>query len=160
MSDDLELTPKQRLFVSEYLIDLNATKAAERAGYSARSARAIGTENLAKPAIASAIRRAKEERAQRTLVSADWVIRHLKRNIVRASQLEPVMDKNGLPTGEYRWDGAVVNGAARLLLEHLGELGGKDDKAAGVTVIVQGGPTGVERDVPQAPVAVVVKGRK
>src|SRR3954469_10551657 len=52
------LTPKQRRFVTEYLIDLNATQAAIRAGYSRETAGAIGHENLQKPEIAQAIERA------------------------------------------------------------------------------------------------------
>lgn len=56
-----DLTPKQQRFVDEYLIDLNATQAAIRAGYSARTAEKIGSENLRKPGISAAIteRRAK-----------------------------------------------------------------------------------------------------
>ncbi len=49
------LTPKQQRFVEEYLIDLNATQAAIRAGYSEKTANEIGAENLAKPSIAKAI---------------------------------------------------------------------------------------------------------
>jgi phage terminase small subunit len=49
------LTPKQRRFVQEYLIDLNGTQAAKRAGYSAKSASEIAHENLRKPQIALAI---------------------------------------------------------------------------------------------------------
>ena len=49
------LTAKQQRFVEEYLIDLNATQAAVRAGYSRSSARQIGPENLSKPVIAAAI---------------------------------------------------------------------------------------------------------
>jgi phage terminase small subunit len=49
------LTPKQRKFVDEYLIDLNGTQAAIRAGYSAESARSIAHENLTKPDIVRAI---------------------------------------------------------------------------------------------------------
>jgi phage terminase small subunit len=45
----MKLTAKQRRFVQEYLIDLNATQAAIRAGYSKNSARQVGTENLSKP---------------------------------------------------------------------------------------------------------------
>ena len=50
-----KLTPKQERFVAEYLIDLNATQAAIRAGYSKKTAKQMGTENLAKPVIAAAI---------------------------------------------------------------------------------------------------------
>lgn len=65
------LTPKEERFVGEYLIDLNATQAAIRAGYSAKSARQIGTENLSKPSISAAIAIAQDERAKRTGISAD-----------------------------------------------------------------------------------------
>ncbi|MFR7383035.1 MAG: terminase small subunit, partial [[Clostridium] leptum] len=46
-----KLTAKQQRFVDEYLIDLNATQAAIRAGYSEKTAFSIGTENLRKPLI-------------------------------------------------------------------------------------------------------------
>jgi phage terminase small subunit len=49
------MTPKRQRFVDEYLIDLNATQAAIRAGYSAKTAGSIGEENLKKPEIADAI---------------------------------------------------------------------------------------------------------
>ena len=55
MGAGMALTPKQRRFVDEYLIDLNATQAAIRAGYKKNTARQIGSENLSKPAIAKAI---------------------------------------------------------------------------------------------------------
>ena len=57
------MTEKQRRFVEEYLIDLNATQAAIRAGYSPDSARDIGCENLTKPNIKAAIDRAMAEGA-------------------------------------------------------------------------------------------------
>jgi phage terminase small subunit len=50
-----KLTAKQQLFVDEYLVDLNASAAARRAGYSEKTARAIGIENLTKPAIRAAV---------------------------------------------------------------------------------------------------------
>ena len=49
------MTPKQTRFVEEYLVDLNATQAAIRAGYSAKTAYSIGQENLSKPEIANAV---------------------------------------------------------------------------------------------------------
>lgn len=51
----MKLTAKQERFIQEYLIDLNATQAAIRAGYSKKSARQVGTENLSKPSIKQAI---------------------------------------------------------------------------------------------------------
>ena len=71
------LTKKQQLFVDEYLIDLNATQAAIRAGYSTASARQIADENLSKPDIKNSIEKALAERSKRTGVNADRIIREL-----------------------------------------------------------------------------------
>lgn len=71
------MTKKQKLFVEEYLIDLNATQAAIRAGYSPDTAKAIGCENLTKPDIRAQIDRAMAERSRRTGVNADRVVREL-----------------------------------------------------------------------------------
>lgn len=51
----MKLTPRQQLFVAEYLIDGNGARAARSAGYSEKTARQIATENLSKPYIQSAI---------------------------------------------------------------------------------------------------------
>ncbi|MGQ5719895.1 terminase small subunit [Pseudochrobactrum asaccharolyticum] len=64
----MTLTPKQERFVSEYLIDLNATQAAIRAGYSERTAGQVGFENLKKPEIEKAITEARNRVAER----AEW----------------------------------------------------------------------------------------
>lgn len=71
------MTPKQSAFVAEYLIDLNATQAAIRAGYSPRTAQQIGDENLGKPVIAREIQRAMDERAARTGITADRVLKEI-----------------------------------------------------------------------------------
>src|SRR3954454_17194998 len=73
------LTAKQRQFINEYLIDLNATDAARRAGYSKRTAEQQGYQLLRKPAIANAIAEAQAERARRTKVTADQVVAELAR---------------------------------------------------------------------------------
>ena len=71
------MTKKQKLFVEEYLLDLNATQAAIRAGYSPETAGAIGAENLKKPQIQNAIARAIAERSRRTGVNAERVVLEL-----------------------------------------------------------------------------------
>lgn len=71
------LTDLQSRFVDEYLIDLNATKAAIRAGYSEKTAAVIGCENLIKPNVAAAIQLRKQERQQRTEITADLVLREV-----------------------------------------------------------------------------------
>ncbi len=72
-----ELTPKQAAFVAEYLVDLSATKAAIRAGYSEHSAHAIGYENLSKPAIQDAIAAAMAARMERTGITADRALQRM-----------------------------------------------------------------------------------
>lgn len=71
------MTPKQAAFIREYLIDLNATQAAIRAGYSEATAYSIGQENLNKPEIAAAINEAQADRAERTQINADYVLNRL-----------------------------------------------------------------------------------
>jgi phage terminase small subunit len=73
----MKLTAKQARFVDEYLVDLNATQAAIRAGYSAKRADAIGYENLRKPEIADAISAAMKARAERTEITQDRVLAEL-----------------------------------------------------------------------------------
>ena len=73
------MTNKQTRFVEEYLIDLNATQAAIRAGYSPNTAQEIGAENLKKPMIKAAVDAAMAERSTRTGVNQDRVVRELAR---------------------------------------------------------------------------------
>lgn len=73
------LTPKQQRFVDEYLIDLNATQAAIRAGYSEKTARSQGQRLLTDDDIAAAIQRAQDERAERTGIDAERVLQELGR---------------------------------------------------------------------------------
>jgi len=71
------LTKKQLLFCQEYLIDLNATQAAIRAGYSPKNAYSQGFDNLKKPAIALEVQRGMDAREKRTGITADNVLREL-----------------------------------------------------------------------------------
>lgn len=75
----MALTPKQSLFVKEYLVDLNATQAAIRAGYSEKTAGQMGDENLKKPQIAKEIKEAMDERGKRTEITADRVLKEIER---------------------------------------------------------------------------------
>ena len=79
MSRKKGLTPKQERFVAEYQVDLNATQAAIRAGYSERTASAIGFENLSKPEIAERISVVRNRLAQKVEVTQERVLRELAR---------------------------------------------------------------------------------
>ena len=72
-----ELTPKQAAFVREYLIDLNATQAAIRAGYGVKTAKEMGTQNLSKLPISKAIEEGQKARAEKAEVTAERVLREL-----------------------------------------------------------------------------------
>ncbi|TLP68225.1 terminase small subunit [Pseudomonas nitroreducens] len=72
---EVALTELQLRFVEHYLVDLNATQAAIRAGYSEKTARQMGAENLSKPVIQAAIAAARLEQQERTQITADRVLR-------------------------------------------------------------------------------------
>lgn len=69
-----KLTPKQDAFVKEYLLDLNATQAATRAGYSAKTAKEQGGRLLTNVAVMRAISKAQVKRAERVEITADMVL--------------------------------------------------------------------------------------
>ena len=71
------MTRKQKKFCEEYLVDLNATQAAIRAGYSPATAGEIGAENLKKPEIQKHIAKSMADRSRRTGVTADRVVMEL-----------------------------------------------------------------------------------
>ena len=102
------MTKKQKRFVEEYLIDLNATQAAIRAGYSPDSARDIGCQNLTKPNIKAAIDRAMAERSRRTGINQDRVIQE----IAKLAFLNPVdvidMDEATVKGEAHRDDTACI----------------------------------------------------
>ena len=84
------LTPKQQRFVEEYLIDLNATQAAIRAGYSPRTANEQGAQNLAKLSISEAIAEAQAKREERTQITQDYVLTNIQKVIERCMQVQQV----------------------------------------------------------------------
>lgn len=73
----MALTEKQKRFCDEYLIDLNATQAAIRAGYSERTAYRTGADNLKNPQIAGLITKRQVDRSARTEITQDMVLREL-----------------------------------------------------------------------------------
>lgn len=72
-----ELTDKQKSFVNEYLIDLNATQAAIRAGYSKKNADKIGSQLLGKSRVSAEIQKAMAKREKRTEITQDRVLKEL-----------------------------------------------------------------------------------
>ena len=148
------LTPKQQRFIEEYLVDLNATQAAIRAGYKAKTARQAGAENLTKPDIREEIRKRRKAQRKRTRITADKVLRELA--CIAFSDLRDfaswgpagfvLKDSTRLPFGKSRCVAHVAqsrtaNGgesirfklhdkvkALKLLGEHLGLWGKVDEQ--------------------------------
>lgn len=77
MRDNTTLTEKQDMFVKEYLIDLNATQAAIRSGYSEKTAQEQSSRLLSNVMIAEAVAKAQQERSERTEITQDDVVRGL-----------------------------------------------------------------------------------
>lgn len=91
----MALTDKQEMFCREYLIDLNATQAAIRAGYSEKTARASGCENLTKPDIQNRIAELKADRNEQVNVDAAYVLRRLV-EIDQMDVLDILNDEGGI----------------------------------------------------------------
>lgn len=103
------LTDKQRAFVQEYLLDLNATQAAIRAGYSKKTAYATGAENLRKPQIAHEIEEGKAKRAERTRVDQDKVVKELAKLGLSDMRELAQWDEYGV---HWRYSGNLTDEAA------------------------------------------------
>ena len=113
-----ELKGKQAQFVLEYLKDRNATQAAIRAGYSAKTAGQIGDENLKKPKIRAAVDAATAKVAEKTETEAEWVRRRLKEEAddfsefashsARIKALELIGKINGIFEADNKQQNATV----------------------------------------------------
>lgn len=131
-----KLTNKQKAFVDEYIIDLNATQAAIRAGYSEKTANVIAAQILAKLSIQEEIAKAIAERSKRTQVNADWVLKNLQEIFHRCMQNIPVIEK-GVNTGVYKFEPAAATRAVELIGKHLGMFVDKVDHSGGLDVVIK-----------------------
>jgi phage terminase small subunit len=121
-----DLTPKQARFVEEYLVDLNATQAAIRAGYSKGTARAIASENLSKPDIQQAIVEAMKKREKRTQITQDRVLLELGR--IAFFDPRRLFDADGKPVAINQLDDDTA--AALVGLDVLEEFEGEGEDRA------------------------------
>lgn len=121
----MKLNARQEIFCKEYLIDLNATQAAIRAGYSERTANAQASRLLANVNILARVKELKAKRAEELELDAYWVLKRLKDISDRSMQAEPVLefDKQSgemIETGEYQFDSNGANKATELIGKHIG----------------------------------------
>ena len=113
------LSAKQEAFVREYLIDLNASAAARRAGYSEKTAGAIGDENLEKPQIRKAIDEAKIKRAITVEVSANDVLAELVK--LAKSDIRKVWNEDGSLKPMTEWPEEIAGCVASVEVDELFE---------------------------------------
>ena len=124
------LNEKQKRFVEEYLIDLNATQAAIRAGYSKNRASELGYQLLQKTTVQNAIQEAQSNRSERVRITQEEVILRLLENADIASGKKattitiPSKNENGEVIGNdvahFVYEPSAVNKALELLGKHLG----------------------------------------
>lgn len=99
-----KLTPKQSKFIDEYLIDLNATQAAIRAGYSAKTAQRIGSENLSKPLLRAEIEKRQQKTEKKLEISRERIIEELiSVAMANGADFAEIIDTDGLfQTAKFR----------------------------------------------------------
>mgnify|MGYP000255158393 FL=1 len=141
----MALNPKQERFCEEYLIDLNATQAAIRAGYSPKGAEVQGSRLLSNVNISTRVKELKEKRSEKVGIDAEYVLSGLKQVAERSLQRAPVMkwdyqeksmvqvqDEEGRDVWSFDSQGA--NRAFELLGKHIG-LFEKDKEKKGDIVV-------------------------
>ena len=132
-----KLRERQKRFVEEYLVDLNATQAAIRAGYSEKTAMEQGYQLLQKTSVQKAIEEAQNKLLERIQISQDEVIRRLLENADIASGKKAIVltqirkSENGEIVGDdvaqFVYEPSSVNKALELLGKHLGMFANKVD---------------------------------
>lgn len=111
-----DLNPRQARFVDEFLVDLNATQAAIRAGYSEKTAESQGSRLLSNAKIADAIQARQAAISQDTKIDTAWVVEHLVEVVERCMQAAPVVIRGEVQSGEFQFD-------SKGAVSALGQLG-------------------------------------
>lgn len=136
------LTMKQRMFCDEYLVDMNGTQAAIRAGYSVGCATSQASKMLSMPKLQKYLEAKRRKLEIKTEMSAQYVLQNLKDVAERCMSAQPVvnmagkpvMDENGNPV--YRFDSAGANKALELIGKHLGVFNADQSGSASSSKVV------------------------
>ena len=125
-----KLTKRQAQFVAEYLVDLNATQAAIRAGYSEKTAGSQGERLLKNVEIAAVIEKASNERLERTKIDADYVLKRL----VEIDQMDvaDILNKHGGVKPIQDWPPAWRQFLSGMEVSDLFEGQGDERKMVGL----------------------------
>ena len=110
---------KRLQFCFEYLIDLDGTKAAIRAGYSKKTAKVIACQLLIVPELKEIIKAGTEAKLKKAKIDAQWVLREQVKVYERCMTVDPVLDKEGNQTGEFKFDSSGANKALDGVGKHV-----------------------------------------
>lgn len=137
-------------FADKYFETLNGTQSAIYAGYSEETAKQQAWQLLQREEIQDYLQKMRAEYSEKSGISREWVIERFKEVSDRCIQAEPVLDKHGMETGEYRFDSAGVNKATEMLGKIIGIFEKDNDQSkAKITNVVNLG-TGTPPDATPA----------
>lgn len=118
MRDEFGLTKQQRCFADEYMSNgQNGTQAYFK-NYKVkteRTAEAAASRLLSKVKVAAYIKKRIDEHSENTGITAEWILSSLQKIVLRSMQAVAVLDSQGNPNGEYRYDSSGANRALELL---------------------------------------------
>ncbi|WP_027874488.1 terminase small subunit [Spongiibacter marinus] len=109
--EQYNLQPQEQLAVSLYLKSMNKSQAATDAGFASSAV-------FNKPSVKSAVAEQLSKRAERMRVGGDWVLVELRRVYERCMQVEKILDRDGHPTGEIKFDPSNALKALALIGKH------------------------------------------
>jgi len=124
-----KINHKQRRFIEEYLVDLNATQAAIRAGYSERSAVVIGCRLLIKDNIAAELQKLRQKISEKTELTVDRVLLEYKR--LALLDIRKAFDKEGNLKPIHEWDDDTAAAIAGVEAEDIYEGTGENRAITG-----------------------------
>jgi phage terminase small subunit len=125
------LTDRQKAFCEEYLVDLNGTAAAKRAGYSAKTSRVMAQQNLESPAVIAQLGMLMQARSERTQITADRTITEVAR--LGFSDLRKLFDAHGGLLPVHQWPDDVAAAVASVEVDELFEGFGENRVQVGFT---------------------------
>jgi phage terminase small subunit len=115
-----KLKARREKFCQEYIKDSDGTQAAIRAGYKPKSAQVTASRLLSKAMIKARLEELTEPARRKYEIDTEWVVARSIEIVQRCTQAEPVLDKDGNKTGEYKFDSRGANSALDRLSKFTG----------------------------------------
>lgn len=116
-------------FADKYFETLNATKSAIYAGFSEDTAKQQGWQLLQRQDVQEYLEKLRAEYAEKSSISKEWIVERFKDISDRCVQAEPVLDRDGNETGEYRFDSSGANKATEMLGKIIGVFEKDNDQS-------------------------------